>query len=126
MTGNKRQVHVSSFCFVPCWLYFEFSFFSRSNFVPNLWSTFPKNIFHLVKFKTVKKRKLHKACSRARQFPACTSKNYQNKHGRRQIVKIGMKIFYENKQTQKCLNIAERTGDNGRKAQIHIGGMRQY
>jgi len=126
MTGNKRQVHVSSFCFVPCWLYFDFSFFLSEQFRSKFMMYISKEHFSPCKIQVREKRKLHKACSRARQFPACTSKNYQNKHGRRQILKIGMKIFYENKQAQKCLNIAERTGDNGRKAQIHIGGMRQY
>jgi len=103
-----------------------FLFFLSEQFRFKFMVHISKEHFSPCKIQDREKRKLHKAWWRARQFPACTSKNYQNKHGRRQIEKIVMKIFYENKQAQKCLNIAERTGDNGRKAQIHIGGMRQY
>jgi len=58
MTGNKRQVHVSSFCFVPCWLYFDFSFFLSEQFRSKFMMYISKEHFSPCKIQVREKRKL--------------------------------------------------------------------
>lgn len=106
------------FWLVPCLLYFDLS--SLGQFHCKFMAHISLEHFSPCKSQDREKKiKLHKSQREEENFQRARSKNYQNKHDRLKIVKIGMKIFYNNKQAQKCLNSFGKTGDKGRKIQIN-------